>query len=65
MHAARLNIHAGMYLSGGTWLDVGGADVPRPPLQTEVVGRVSVLLTGHIELQILLAELRAQELSKH
>ena len=65
MHAARLNIKAGLYLPGGSWLDVGGADVLRPPLQAEVVGRVSVLLTGQIELQILLAELRAQECSKH
>lgn len=63
--AARLNIKTGVYLAGGTWLDIGGTDVLGPPLQAEVVGRVSVLLAGQIELKILLAELRAQECSKH
>lgn len=54
-----------VHLAGGTWLDIGGTDVLGPPLQAEVVGRVSVLLAGQIELKILLAELRAQECSKH
>lgn len=65
VHAVRPNMNAGVYLPGGSWLDVSGADVLGPPLQTEVVGRLFVLLTGQIELQILLAELRAQECSKH
>lgn len=55
----------GLYLTGGTGPDVGGADVLGPPLKAEVVGRVFVLLTGQIELQILLTELRAKECSKH
>lgn len=62
---ARLNRKAGMYLAGGVWLDIGGEDVLGPSLQAEVVGRVFVLFTGQIKLQILLAELRAQECSKH
>ena len=38
VHAATLNVKACSYLPGGTWLDVGGADVLGPPLQAEVVG---------------------------
>lgn len=65
MHVAQLNTKADVYLAGGSWLDVGGEDVLGPSLQAEVVGRVFVLLAGQIELQILFAELGAQECSKH
>lgn len=54
-----------MYLPGGSWLDIGCADVFGSPLQAEVGGRMFVPLTGLIELQVLLAELRAQECSKY
>lgn len=54
-----------MYLSGSTRLNVGLGNSFRPPLQTEFVGRLSVLLTGHVELQVLIAELRSQERFKH
>lgn len=50
---------AGPYLTGGARLDVGGADILGPPLQTEVVGGKLILLTRLVELQVLLAELRA------
>lgn len=46
-----------LYLTWRASLDVRGSDVFGPPLQAEVVGRMSVLLTGQVELQILLAEL--------
>lgn len=55
----------GGYLTRGAALDVGGADVFSSSLQAEVVGGVSVLLTGQVELEVLLAEFRAQEGSKH
>lgn len=54
-----------MYLSGSARLDVGLSYSFRPPLQTEFVGRLSVLLTGHVELQVLVAELGSQERFKH
>lgn len=49
--------HPPSYLSGRPWLDVGGTDVPCSPLEAEVGGRVPVLFTGQVELQVLLTEL--------
>jgi len=53
------------YLPRRAGLDVGGTDVPGSPVKAEVVGRVSVPLTGQVELQVLLAELGAQERPEH
>lgn len=60
-----MSMNIGVYLPGGSWLDIGCADVFGSPLQAEVSGRMFVPLTGQIELQVLLAELRAQECSKY
>lgn len=38
-------------------LNVGGVDLLGAPAQAEGVGRVTVLLAGQVELQVLLAEL--------
>ena len=57
-------LEGGLYLAGGAGLDVGGADFLGPPLQAEVVGGVLVLPTCKVKLQVLLAELGAQECSE-
>lgn len=46
-------------------LNVGGGDLLGASAQAEGVGRSSVLLAGDVELQVLLAELWAEESAKH
>lgn len=54
-----------LYLSGSTRLDVSLSDHFCASLQAEFVGRLSVLLTGRVELQVFLTELGSQERLKH